>query len=196
METLFRILAAALLLTVMGVSSYYRRKADRESGETVPRRADGTAMMTLIRLGGLVLWLSPFIYLINPAWMAWSRVGLPVWARGLGAGLGVLCAAGILWLFRSLGRGITPTSATRREHVLVTRGPYRWVRHPLYTLGSSFFVSFGLMADNWFIAALGGLAFVGMAVRVPREEANLILKFGDEYRAYMKHTGRYLPRIG
>jgi protein-S-isoprenylcysteine O-methyltransferase Ste14 len=40
------------------------------------------------------------------------------------------------------------------------------------------------------------LAFIGMAIRTPKEEANLIEKFGDEYREYMKHTGRFLPKLG
>lgn len=194
-ENIFRILAAIILFTGIGISSYFRRKADRESGETISRRVDGTPMMTVIRLGGLVLWLSPLVYLINPAWMAWSKIGLPEGARWLGVGLGVLCVLGIYWLFSSIGSGITPTSATRREHQLVTSGPYRWVRHPLYTVGSSMFVAFGLMADNWFIALLGVLAFLAMAVRTPREEANLIAKFGDEYREYMKRTGRFLPKF-
>jgi protein-S-isoprenylcysteine O-methyltransferase Ste14 len=57
------------------------------------------------------------------------------------------------------------------------------------------FVAFGLMADNWFIGALGILAFIGMAIRTPNEEANLIAKFGDEYREYMKRTGAFLPKF-
>jgi protein-S-isoprenylcysteine O-methyltransferase Ste14 len=194
-ENIFRILAAIVLFTAIGISSYYRRKADRESGETISRRVDGTPMMNVLRLGGLVLWLSPLVYLINPSWMAWSKIGLPEWARWLGVGIGMLCVLGIYWLFSSIGSGITATSATRREHRLVTSGPYRWVRHPLYTVGSSLFLSFGLMADNWFIALLGVLAFIAVAIRTPKEEANLIAKFGDEYRKYMKRTGRFLPKF-
>ena len=194
-ENVFRIIAAVILLTGMGISSYFRLKADRESGEKISRKVDGTPMMTVIRLGGLVLWLSPFVYLINPAWMAWSKIGLPEWARWLGVALGILCAMGIYWLFSSIGSGITPTSVTRQRHALVTSGPYRWVRHPLYTFGSSLFLAFGMMADNWFIALLGVLAFIVVAIRTPREEANLIEKFGDDYRAYMKRTGRFLPRF-
>ena len=124
-----------------------------------------------------------------------SKIGLPDWVRWLGVGIGVLCTLGIYWLFSSIGSGITPTSATRQKHMLVTRGPYRWVRHPLYTFGSSMFVAFGMMADNWFIALLGVLAFIAMATRTPKEEANLIEKFGDEYREYMKRTGRFLPKF-
>jgi protein-S-isoprenylcysteine O-methyltransferase Ste14 len=194
-ENFFRISAALILLTGMGISAYFRRKADKDTGEKISRKVDGTAIMTIIRLGGLVLWLSPFVYLINPGWMAWSKIGLPEWVRWLGIGIGILCAISIYWLFSSIGSGITPTSATRKEHKLVTHGPYRWVRHPLYTVGSSMFVAFGMMADNWFIALLGVLAFIGMAARTPKEEANLIEKFGDEYREYMHRTGRFLPKL-
>ncbi len=195
-ENIFRILAAVILFTGIGISSYYRRKADKETGEKISRKVDGTALMTILKIGGLLLWFSPLVYLINPKWMAWSKIGLPDGVRWLGVGIGVLCVAGIYWLFSSIGSGITLTSATRKEHKLVTSGPYRWIRHPLYTIGASLFISFGMMADNWFIAALGILTFILMAIRTPKEEANLIAKFGDEYRAYIKITGRFLPYLG
>ena len=194
-ENIFRVLAGVILFTGIGISSYFRRKADRDTGEKISRKVDGTPMMTFIRIGGLILWLSPLVYLINPAWMVWSRIGLPEWVRWLGVGFGILCVLGIYWLFSSIGSGISPTSATRKQHTLVTSGPYRWVRHPLYTVGSSLFIAFGMMADNWFIALLGILAFIGMAIRTPKEEANLLEKFGDEYREYMKHTGRFFPKL-
>ena len=195
-ENIFRILAALILLTGMGISSYFRIKADKETGEKISRKVDGSVMMNIIKFGGLILWLSPFVYLVNPQWMAWSKIGLPELLRWLGVGIGILCVLGIYWLFSSIGSGISPTSATRKEHTLSTSGPYRWVRHPLYTVGSMLFISFGMMADNWFIAALGILAFIAMAKRTPQEEANLIEKFGDEYREYMKHTGRFFPKLG
>jgi protein-S-isoprenylcysteine O-methyltransferase Ste14 len=194
-ENIFRILAAVILFSGMGISIYYRSKADRDSAEKLSRKVDGNTMMTAIRIGGLILWLSPFVYLINPNWMEWSKVGLPESLRWVGVGLGVLCVAGIYWLFSSIGTGITPTSGTRKEHKLVTHGVYRYIRHPLYTIGSSFIISFGMTADNWFIAMCGVLAFSLMAFRTPKEETNLIEKFGDEYREYMKRTGRFLPRL-
>ena len=194
-ENIFRVLAAVILFTGIGISSYFRRKADKDTGEKISRKVDGSVLMTIITIGGLLLWFTPLVYLLNPNWMAWSEVGLPDWVRWLGVVIGVLCVAMIYWLFSSIGSGISPTSATRKQHTLVTSGPYRWVRHPLYTVGSSMFIAFGMMADNWFIAALGVLAFIAMASRTPKEEANLIEKFGDEYREYMKHTGRYLPKL-
>lgn len=194
-ETIFRILAASVLFTGAGISIYFRRKADRNSGEKLSRNVDGTLMMLVIRIFGLVLWLSPIVYLINPLWMAWSKIGLPEWARWFGFGLGLVDVGLIYWLFTSIGSGITPVSATRKEHKLVTHGIYRWVRHPLYGVGSLLYITFGLMSDNWFIILLAVLAFIAMAIRTPKEEANLIEKFGDEYREYMKRTGRFLPKL-
>jgi protein-S-isoprenylcysteine O-methyltransferase Ste14 len=194
-ENIFRILAAIVLFTGIGISTYFRRKADRDSGEKLSRKVDGSVMMTFIKIGGLLLWFSPLVYLINPNWMAWSKIGLPESVRWAGVLIGIFCVLGIYWLFSTIGTGITPVSATRKEHELITNGIYRYVRHPLYTVGSSMFISFGMMADNWFIAALGILAFIGMAIRTPKEEANLIEKFGDEYREYMKRTGRFLPKL-
>ena len=195
-ENIFRILAALILLTGMGISSYFRIKADKQTGEKISRKVDGSVMMNIIKFGGLLLWLSPFVYLINPQWMAWAKIGLPEWVRVLGIGVAIVNDVLLYWLFSSIGSGISPTSATRKEHTLSTSGPYRWVRHPLYTVGAILFISFGMMADNWFIAALGILAFIAMAKRTPQEEANLIEKFGDEYREYMKHTGRFFPKLG
>jgi protein-S-isoprenylcysteine O-methyltransferase Ste14 len=168
-ENIFRILAGLILFTGMGISSYYRIRADKDTGEKISRKVDGSVLMTIIKLGGLVLWLSPLVYLLNPLWMAWSKIGLPDWVRWLGVGIGIVCTIMIYWLFSSIGSGITPTSATRKQHTLVTSGPYRWVRHPLYTVGSSMFISLGMMADNWFIAALGVLAFIAMAIRTCKE---------------------------
>ena len=194
-ENIFRILAGLIFFIGFGISAYFRRKADQASGEKISRKVDGNALLNIIRIGGLVLWLSPLAYLINPLWMIWSKIGLPLWARGIGIMIGLLCDLLIYWLFSSIGSGITPTSATRKEHQLTTSGPYRWVRHPLYTVGSAFFISFGMMADNWFIASLGILTFILMAIRTPKEETNLIEKFGDDYREYMKKTGRFFPKV-
>ncbi len=195
-ENIFRIFAAITFVSGLGISIYFRRKADIDSGEKVSYKQEGSVMFLTLRIGGLVLWLSMLGYLIYPPLLAWSQVGLPAWARWLGVGLGIVCTFLIYWMFNSIGTGITPTVATRKDHKLVTKGPYRWIRHPLYTFGTAFFLSFALMADSWFIALMSILAIILLTIRLPNEEGHLIEKFGDEYREYMKNTGRFLPKIG
>jgi protein-S-isoprenylcysteine O-methyltransferase Ste14 len=195
-DTLFRVLAIIIFVIGAGISIYYRRKADRESGEKVSLKDEGLPITIALRLSGLALWLGAFTYLLNPAWMNWSHFDLPEWARWVGVGMGVLADVMAYWVFSHLGNNVTPTVATRSLATLVTSGPYRWIRHPLYTMGMMAYLGFALLAENWFIALMAVVSFIVLAIRVPREEAKLVEKFGDAYRNYIKITGRFLPRLG
>ena len=102
----------------------------------------------------------------------------------------------LYWVVSSIGNNISETFLTKENHVLVTFGPYRWVRHPLYAVATMGWVSLSILAANWFMLAMACLAFIGIAVLViPREEAALMRKFGNEYREYMQRTGRFAPRL-
>jgi protein-S-isoprenylcysteine O-methyltransferase Ste14 len=194
-ENTYRIAAIGVFLIGAFISSYYRRKADRETGEKISPRAEGLPIMIALRVTGLALWLAVFAYLINPAWLAWSQVDLPAWLRWLGLGLGVLADLFSYWVFSNLGNNVSPSVATRNAHQLVTSGPYQWVRHPLYSMGMIAYMGFALLAASWFIALMAVLVFVILMIRVPQEEAHLIEKFGEDYRSYMARTGAFLPRM-
>jgi len=69
----------------------------------------------------------------------------------------------LLWTFQTLGPNLTDTVVTRKIHTLVTRGPYRWVRHPFYDSAALCIVANSLIAANWFLLLTGALALpVGM----------------------------------
>ena len=128
--------------------------------------------------------------------MAWASVALPTWLRWIGAFLGLFAVPPLLfWTFRSLGKNLTDTVVTRREHALVTHGPYRWVRHPFYDLVFLWIVSMTLLTANWLLAILGLSAFAMMVVRTRIEEEKLIERFGDEYRTYMERPGNFFPHV-
>jgi len=193
-ETIFHWIALISMGSAMTISIFYRSKANRQE-DKIDTREEGKLIRTLRGILGLALWLSVLTYLINPAWMAWASLSLPVWVRWIGAVILVACVPLIYWVFSSLGKNVTPTVAIRREHSLVTHGPYRWVRHPLYTGASLAFIGLSLLAANWFIAAVLLLVWPVIAMRTPIEEKRLIERFGDEYRNYMQRTGRYLPKL-
>ena len=100
----------------------------------------------------------------------------------------------LTWTLRSLGVNLTDTVVTRQEHTLITHGPYRWVRHPFYDALALFVVAFALIAANWFILVAGAIVFLLLAIRSQTEEALLLARFGESYRAYRESTGRFLPR--
>lgn len=127
--------------------------------------------------------------------MAWSAVDLPVWARWTGVGVGIVCLP-LLWsLFSSIGSNISETVLTKKDHKLVTTGPFRWIRHPLYTASMSLFVAYGLMASNWWMLMFTAIGLVMIVVLViPEEEAELLARFGDEYTDYQERVGKLVPR--
>lgn len=128
--------------------------------------------------------------------MAWSSVTIPVWIRWTGVLVLVLACMMLVWTFLSLGRNLTDTVVTRQQHTLVLHGPYRWIRHPLYDSAALLTVAIAAVTANWFFLVTG-VVIVGLLItRTSIEEANLVARFGDSYRAYMKRTGRFVPKIG
>lgn len=114
----------------------------------------------------------------------------------LGVVLGIVSLPLLAWTQQALGSNFSPTLHVRREHRLVTSGPYRYMRHPMYTALFLSMAAILLLTRSWLV---GGVPLVGLCVivllRVEREERVMIGKFGDAYRDYMKRTGRFLPRV-
>lgn len=191
---MFRIIAMAIFVAGLLIGGYYRYLAEK-AGEKISWNEEGAVVMILLRFFGLLGWGSVIVYLINPEWMKWAEIPLPAMARWIGVITGVIAVPLLYWLFKSIGTNITQTVKTRKEHKLVTNGPYRWVRHPLYSVGTLLFTSFALMASNWFIGLTTLIGLVMLMVRLPKEEKNLVEKFGEEYKEYAKRTGRLIPRI-
>lgn len=194
-DNIFRILAIVIFAIAASISIYHRRKADQVGDEKISLKDEGLPILLALRLGGIIFWLSVFAYMIHPAWLNWSRIDLPDWMRWLGVAMGLAGDLLAYWVFTSLGNNVTPTVVTRKNATLVTHGPYRWVRHPLYVMGLLAYFGFALLAENWFLAILSVLAFYLLNLRLPKEEARLIERFGDEYRSYMQRTGKYLPHL-
>jgi protein-S-isoprenylcysteine O-methyltransferase Ste14 len=122
-------------------------------------------------------------------------VNLPHWLRWAGLPVGLAAGAWITWMFRSLGANLTDTVTVRTGATLVTGGPYRWVRHPLYTGAAMMVVSISLLAASVYFAVGGALVVLLLVVRTRTEEAQLEARFGEAYRAYRSRTGFLLPRL-
>jgi protein-S-isoprenylcysteine O-methyltransferase Ste14 len=194
MDAPYRIALVIMFAAAMSVGVYYRVQA--RTSEKFDRRLEGLPLAIAMRLSGLVVWLATFTYLIWPSAIAWAGVPLPDWLRWSGAALGLAGAGMMYWTLSNLGKNLTDTVSTRQEATLVTSGPYRFVRHPFYVTAALLFLGASLLSANWLIFAGGFAAMLFLMIRTPREEQKLIDKFGEEYRAYMARTGRFLPRLG
>jgi protein-S-isoprenylcysteine O-methyltransferase Ste14 len=191
-DAVFRWVMVAGFVAVVGIVAPHRVRAGTR--EKLDRRKEGVFMLATLRPAGGVLWGSMIAYMINPAWMSWSALPLPVWLRWSGAGFCALCVALLVWALPALGTNLTDTVVTREHHTLVTRGPYRWIRHPFYVAMALVTIGAGLIAANWFILASGAVVFTLLAIRSRVEEEQLAARFGDSYREYKKRTGRFFPK--
>ena len=192
-DNFFRWVMLAGLIGVVAVTAPHRARA--ATNEKLDRRKEGTFMLATLRPAGGAIWLSIIAYTINPALMAWSSLPLPVWLRWIGAAFWALSIALLLWTLPALGRNLTDTVVTRREHTLVTRGPYRWIRHPFYLAMALVTLASALIAANWFIFLSGLAVFALLALRSRVEEEQLAARFGDAYLDYRNRTGRFLPKL-
>ena len=95
-----------------------------------------------------------------------------------------------------LGQNWSVTLELRKGHQLVKQGVYRSVRHPMYSSIWLWCLAQGLPSGNWLAGWYGFVAFALMYfVRTPREEQMMCESFGEEYRNYMRQTGRLFPRM-
>jgi protein-S-isoprenylcysteine O-methyltransferase Ste14 len=110
--------------------------------------------------------------------------------------IAVQCAAvGLMaWARATLGRRSFHASADPTAGGLVTAGPYRFIRHPIYTAACLFGCA-GVLG-NWSArsALLGGLLFAGALVRMLCEE-HLVRGWYPEYREYARTTKRMVPYV-
>ena len=174
---------------------YYVRKHGKSEEYTVKKREEGVASR-LASLLGIIGIISMVSYIISPIWLASASLPFPFWLRWLGVGIALAGFVPLQWAQNTLRKSWSDTPRMMKEQTLVTSGPYQWVRHPIYTafiliLGSTFLIS-----ANWLIG-LGWIIMVVLEIssRIRFEESLMIQYFGDQYREYMKNTGRLLPRL-
>jgi len=155
---------------------------------TPPTRRDRLTAWLLVAVQASLIAAAVMI----PRRPAWSENdGVTILAE---AAIWIALAVGV-WGALHLGRGLTPLPLPNGAVELVTRGPFRWIRHPLYSaviLGVS---GIALRSRTPIVIgiAIGLGLFLGLKARW--EEQHLRTAFAG-YAEYATQTGRFLPGVG
>ena len=194
-ETVFRIILPVLIISFVAHRGYYASRHKETAKSTLKKREEGPASK-LAGILGLVGFAALLAYIIKPDWVSWSSLPFPTWLRWTSLGLPVAGFALLQWSQNALGENWSDNPRMIKGQGLVTSGPYRIIRHPIYAavlliLGSIFFLSANLLV---------GLGWIGMTIlevssRIRYEELLMLEYFGEQYREYMKRTGRLFPRL-
>ncbi len=193
MDTQYRIAFGILAAATLLVRTLFQIRSLRTTEKLQLESRLNIGLRTLGGLTGLMLLL---IYLWKPKWIAWASLPIPDALRWSGTAFGATGVVGLIWVHRELGRNFSGTLEIQADQVLVTSGPYQWVRHPMYTTLFLIIFSFFLLSANWLIGIMwiGGFAAV-ITSRVAKEDAALESKFGGQYHAWAARTGAFFPRL-
>jgi protein-S-isoprenylcysteine O-methyltransferase Ste14 len=199
-QTLFRTAFLVLLAGILAMRGYFMVKVRRAGERLMPdqgaiEREGGHGVFISRMVVFLLLIAFLVMYIIGMAWIDIFSFRLPAWIRWSGFSLGLLSLAFWTWTQAALDTQWSAQLQLRKEHQLVTSGPYARIRHPLYAAMFAWAIALALLTANWIFVALTVLTIAGTTARVPKEEQMMLEAFGDEYKAYMQHTGRFFPKF-
>jgi len=191
-ENLFPVSYLNALIVGSFIRAWYVRKYKQDRKAIF--REEGIIVGLLASFWGVAI-LLPLLHIFT-RWLGFADFDLPVW----GGWFGVVTFTAALWLlWRShtdLGRNWRVTTEITERHKLVTGGVFKYIRHPMYSAHFLWGIAQVLLIHNWIAGLASLIVMLPMyLLRVRREERMMLDEFGEQYRLYMKQTGRIFPRL-
>lgn len=151
--------------------------------------------LRVFRFGMLVLVFALFANWLKVPLLETRFISLTLPVLWCGAALTVAGIALAIWARWRLGRNWSDKVVIKEDHELIRSGPYRFLRHPIYTGALLGIAGTALAIGEW----RGVLAFVALSanyfVKAKREEALLAAQFGEDFTEHKGHTGFFLPGL-
>lgn len=189
-----RVLFILSFIAMTAIRFYYQSKIIPERHRTSVTGSNWRLIPGAI--AALVTLVFGAAYIFVPGAFAWSYAQYPAWLRWLGAfflGVGIFLLG---WAHHHLGKSFHSLVVRKTDQALVDSGPYRTVRHPIYTAYVLNYVGGGLLASSLVLTFVAGPLFALMiALRIGEEETAMLEQFGPRYAEYMKRTGRFIPPL-
>lgn len=180
-----------LFTALMAIRAYYHRLSVKYGG-----RAEFREKKFLRGVVSLPFIFILVVFMFDPRFLYFARVDMPDWLQWLGFTLGATSIFLTIWVHANLGVNFSSILHVREKHTLSTSGPYKWVRHPMYTVLFMHFLGILFLTENLLIggAIISVFIFV-ISKRLKNEEKLMLDTFGEEYRQYMSQTGLFFPKF-
>ncbi len=175
------------------------RRVWRRIGRAPNVRPRGTKER-LLWLGWIAVilgWFGQPFLMKDPGGWFFSLIPFLVHPLGLVLGGFMVAAgyAGTLWCYAALGDAWRMGVWKREKTTLVSRGPYRSVRHPIYLFQTVILGGVFFLLPTPFLFVLFGVHLACVFIKALDEEAYLLNIHGSAYRDYLSRTGRFFPRF-
>ena len=87
-----------VFLVVLPIGIYHRLQS-QATRETLDRRQEGLFILATLRPMGAAFWIGLIAWMVDPGWMEWSSVSLPIWLRWTGVGVIAIACGLLVWTF-------------------------------------------------------------------------------------------------
>jgi len=189
--SVFNISAYALLIGFFIIERFVRRGKDTKKMDRTSHDKGSTTVISIVM--GAAFILLPVSPLLN--WLRIGAIHAPAVA-GFGLVLGVAGLVVRYIAFSALGTFFTRTLRESENHVLITGGIYKYIRHPGYLSDFLIFIGAALAMSNWMSIAVIPITFAfAYAYRINVEEKMLVAIFKEQYTDYQKTSKRLIPFI-
>ena len=151
------------------------------------------------RLSYMVLTIAAFYAMFSgdvaEGWLRTPLIPANAWTQILGVAITAAGLAFAVWARAYLGGNWSSTVTVKVGHQLVRSGPYRWVRHPIYS--GLILAMLGTALERRQVRGLMAvvLVYAGFKIKSKIEERAMAATFGPEYDDYTRSTGAIIPRV-
>lgn len=193
-EFIFRMVLIGIYVIFSIIRFRYRWLAKNNSIITEKNRVTQNLLLAMMIYEVLTFIAYVFFY----EWIPWdiAHIAIHSWLRWIGLPLGIGSLIYFVIIHEALGKNFSPKLRIKKEQTLITTGPYKRIRHPMYVAFLLLHIAVFLIVSNWIIGITWMVFLLTIIiVRVKPEEDMMLERFGDEYKEYMSHTGRFLPKL-
>ena len=194
-DTIFRVLFALAFIAMVTIRLLYQSRVLCDEQKVEIR--EGAPTLVAGSLAALTSIIFGAEYLFAPGCFGFAYIlAYPNWVRCLGASLLTVGIALLGFAHHHLGRSFHSLVVSKENQVLVETGPYRWIRHPIYTAYLMNYLGGGLLSGNLILTLVPVTAYaILVAIRMGEEEALMRETFGQAYVEYAAQTGQLCPRL-
>ena len=180
-------------LTISGIiRGYYEL---RYMKVTLVKIYNGSREKFLVKIVGFCITAPVLIYIFT-TYLGFSHVAFPSTVRFVAGIIMLLNLFYFFWIHLTLGRNWSPILVISKDQQLITHGPYKKIRHPMYASIWIHLFCMLFVSANWLVGLLGIIAFgSSYFVRIKEEENMMTDEFGKAYLNYKKNTRRIFPKL-
>lgn len=159
-------------------------------GDVIDDRAYHVANLLSVVI--ILAWPTAIVLGYDRPWLA--RLGIPGSVRLPALAVAWAGFLFALWARAAMGRFFAPTAVVQKDHEVVDRGPFAWVRHPFYA-GLWLALAAGTVVLDSVVTGLIAVLMLPLIIVIGhREEAHLVDHLGGAYKQYRRRVPAFVPR--